>query len=65
MPANRQQSWNVRFGSEADPRSGGADVRHAGLTVFVLLEKIAPVGRAVSRTAGVGLMVWGAWLLIR
>lgn len=36
----------------------------AGLTIFVLLEKIVPSGRIVSRAAGVGLLVWGLALLI-
>jgi predicted metal-binding membrane protein len=36
----------------------------AGLTIFVLLEKVVPLGRLISRTAGVGLTAWGAWLLI-
>jgi len=33
------------------------------LTIFVLLEKIIPAGRLVSRTAGLALMAWGAWLV--
>ncbi len=36
----------------------------AGLTVFVLLEKAVPAGRIISRAAGVGLIAWGAGLLI-
>jgi predicted metal-binding membrane protein len=36
----------------------------AGLTVFVLLEKVVPLGRLISRIAGAGLMAWGLWLLI-
>lgn len=36
----------------------------AGLTIFVLLEKVVPLGRIISRMTGVGLMAWGAWLLI-
>lgn len=35
----------------------------AMLALFVLLEKLIPAGRVISRTAGVGLVVWGAWLL--
>jgi predicted metal-binding membrane protein len=35
----------------------------AGLTVFVLLEKVIPAGRLVSRTAGAGLVVLGLWTL--
>jgi predicted metal-binding membrane protein len=36
----------------------------AALTIFVLLEKVVPLGRIISRTAGVALLVWGVWLLI-
>ena len=36
----------------------------AGLTIFVLLEKVMPLGRIISRTAGAGLLAWGVWLLI-
>ena len=36
----------------------------AALAGFVLIEKIAPAGRWVSRISGVGLMIWGAWLVI-
>ncbi len=36
----------------------------AGLTIFVLLEKVLPLGRVITRGAGAGLMVWGAWLLV-
>ena len=36
----------------------------AGLTIFVLLEKVLPLGRVITRGAGAGLMVWGAWLLL-
>lgn len=35
----------------------------AGLAIFVLVEKIVPLGRMVSRTAGAGLLAWGVWLL--
>lgn len=35
----------------------------AGLTTFVLLEKVAPLGRVITRGAGAGLIVSGAWLL--
>ncbi|MBI5591331.1 MAG: DUF2182 domain-containing protein [Deltaproteobacteria bacterium] len=35
----------------------------AVLTLFMLIEKISPRGRSVSRVAGVGLMAWGAWML--
>ena len=33
------------------------------ITAFVLLEKIAPAARWVSRLAGIALIVWGAWML--
>ncbi len=36
----------------------------AGLTIFVLLEKVVPTGRIISRVSGAGLMVWGTWLLV-
>jgi predicted metal-binding membrane protein len=36
----------------------------AGLTIFVLLEKVIPLGRVVPRAAGGGLILWGAWSLI-
>lgn len=36
----------------------------AGLTIYVLLEKVVPLGRIVSRAAGAGLLAWGVWLLI-
>jgi predicted metal-binding membrane protein len=35
----------------------------AGLTIFVLLEKVVPLGRTLSRIGGVALVVWGGWLL--
>ena len=35
----------------------------AGLTLFVLMEKVVPLGRLISRAAGAGLVAWGAWLL--
>jgi predicted metal-binding membrane protein len=35
----------------------------AGLAAFVLLEKIVPAGRILSRIAGAVLLVSGAWLL--
>jgi predicted metal-binding membrane protein len=35
----------------------------AGLTVFVLLEKLVPAGRVISRLAGAALVAAGAWLL--
>jgi predicted metal-binding membrane protein len=36
----------------------------AGLTIYVLLEKVVPLGRIVSRAAGAGLLTWGVWLLV-
>lgn len=37
----------------------------AAIAAFVLLEKIAPLGKVVSRLAGAILILWGAWLLVR
>ncbi|QID19838.1 DUF2182 domain-containing protein [Nitrogeniibacter mangrovi] len=34
------------------------------LTVFVILEKTVPDARWFSRLSGVGLMAWGAWMLV-
>lgn len=34
------------------------------ITAFVLLEKIAPAAKWISRAAGVALIGWGAWLLV-
>jgi predicted metal-binding membrane protein len=34
----------------------------AGLTLFVLLEKLAPGGRRIGQLAGLLLIAWGAWL---
>jgi predicted metal-binding membrane protein len=36
----------------------------AAVTIFMMVEKVAPAGRVVSRAAGVGLAVWGGWLLL-
>ncbi|TWJ33076.1 DUF2182 domain-containing protein [Geobacter argillaceus] len=33
------------------------------LTVFMLVEKIIPAGRTISRVAGVGLVIWGGLML--
>ncbi|MCC7413143.1 MAG: DUF2182 domain-containing protein [Gammaproteobacteria bacterium] len=42
---------------------GVMDVRWvAALTVFVLLEKLVPAGRALARIAGAGFLLWAAWL---
>jgi predicted metal-binding membrane protein len=35
----------------------------AALAILVLLEKVAPAGPALGRAFGVGLGVWGVWLL--
>jgi predicted metal-binding membrane protein len=36
----------------------------AGLSILVLLEKLAPVGRLIARLAGVALAAGGAWLIL-
>ena len=36
----------------------------AALAAFVLVEKVAPKGYAVSRITGVGLVCWGLYLII-
>lgn len=36
----------------------------AALALFVLLEKVVPVGRVLGRTAGVGLILWGGAILL-
>ncbi len=36
----------------------------AALAIVVLLEKVAPAGPALGRAFGVGLSVWGVWLLV-
>jgi predicted metal-binding membrane protein len=35
----------------------------AALALFVLAEKVLPLGRLPSRLAGAGLLAWGGWLL--
>ena len=35
----------------------------AAISFFVLIEKIVPAGRVISRIAGVGFFAWGLWLL--
>jgi len=35
----------------------------AGISIFVLLEKAVPAGRAITRLAGAGFLAGGAWLL--
>jgi predicted metal-binding membrane protein len=37
----------------------------AGLTVFVLLEKIVPSRGTITRAAGAALIIWGSALLMR
>lgn len=36
----------------------------AGLTILVLLEKVVPAGRLISRVSGAALTAWGLWLLV-
>ena len=36
----------------------------ATISAFVLIEKIVPVGRLISRIAGVGFVVAGTWLVV-
>ena len=36
----------------------------AALAGFVLIEKIAPSGRWVSRISGVALLLWGGWMVV-
>ena len=36
----------------------------AGLALYVLVEKLAPYGEALSRLVGVGLVLWGGGLLL-
>lgn len=37
----------------------------AAIAMFVLVEKLAPQGHVVSRVAGVTLIAWGGWVLVR
>ena len=37
----------------------------AGLTLFVLIEKVTPIGRRASYVGGIMLAVLGVWLLVR
>ena len=37
----------------------------AAIAAFVLAEKVAPGARFISRAAGVGLIIGGAWFLMR
>jgi predicted metal-binding membrane protein len=36
----------------------------AGITLFVLVEKVAPRGNWVGHVAGIGLAAWGGWALL-
>ena len=35
-----------------------------GLAVFVAIEKLTPWGTMLSRVAGVGLILWGGWIIL-
>ena len=37
----------------------------AGLAIFVLIEKVAPMGHSIARIAGAGMVVSGLWVLVR
>jgi predicted metal-binding membrane protein len=37
----------------------------AGLTLYVLLEKMAPAGHRIGRFAGIALIIWGVVVLVR
>jgi len=37
----------------------------AVITIFVLLEKLVPAGRVISRITGAGFLAAGAWLIVR
>jgi predicted metal-binding membrane protein len=36
----------------------------AGLTILVLIEKVAPFGHAIARVSGVAMIAWGGWILL-
>jgi predicted metal-binding membrane protein len=36
----------------------------AGLTILVLIEKIAPSGHTIARIAGLTMIAWGGWILL-
>jgi predicted metal-binding membrane protein len=38
-------------------------LRIVALTIFVLVEKMVPVGRVISRVTGAGLFASGVWVL--
>ena len=54
--------WAIRFeeGTYGEVPLGGL---MALLTLFMLVEKIAPAGRMISRSAGVLLVLWGGWMM--
>lgn len=35
----------------------------AAIAVYILIEKVAPIGLVLSRAMGVALMLWGAWMI--
>jgi predicted metal-binding membrane protein len=35
----------------------------AAISAYVLAERLLPLGRALDRTVGAGLCMWGAWLV--
>jgi predicted metal-binding membrane protein len=35
----------------------------AAITIFVLIEKVIPAGRVISRVSGAGSFAGGVWLL--
>jgi predicted metal-binding membrane protein len=40
-------------------------LRIAVITIFVLLEKVVPAGRFISRVSGAGFLAAGVWLIAR
>ena len=36
----------------------------AGLTILILIEKVAPFGHAIARVSGVAMIAWGGWILL-
>jgi len=36
----------------------------AAIMVFVLIEKVIPAGRLVSRVSGAGLLAAGMWMIV-
>jgi len=35
----------------------------AAIAIFVLIEKLAPAGKAVGRVVGFAMVVWGVWVI--